>query len=62
MEHALLGENIQKATQFINSEKFKEVDQIQQELLIAQVAAMTSYYRILETRIRLLNKTGASKC
>lgn len=48
-----LEERTDKLLNFLNSDKFDELDEINQELLTSQYHAMSSYASILGARVRL---------
>lgn len=52
-ESAELSERIKKISSFVTSDKFKELSEQQQNLLMAQNLVMESYLCILTERIRV---------
>ena len=56
IEHKELLEKVDKLTEFIRSDKFKDVKPYQQALLQSQLSTMLTYLRILELRIENLTE------
>ena len=53
-EQTLLEEKLNKLNSFTQSDKFDEIDQRQQSLLIIQAGAMYTYNECLKARIEIL--------
>lgn len=53
-EREELDAKMNKLDDFIGSDKFKAIDQVQQSLLKLQSSAMETYYRCLDERIKWL--------
>ena len=53
-EQSLLEEKLNKLNSFTQSDKFDEIDQRQQSLLIIQAGAMYTYNECLKARIEIL--------
>ena len=53
-EESQLRDRINKLYDFIESDKFDEVEREQQSLLLIQLNAMRTYWRILQTRLNRL--------
>ena len=56
IEHDELGERLQKLLAFLETEKFKSLDEVSSYLLCTQCDAMTSYLETLEVRMKLMSK------
>lgn len=57
-EEAQLSERLAKLVAFTQSPMFGQLQEIDQELLAAQLFVMQSYASILNTRLRLATKIG----
>lgn len=55
-EHSELSEKIEKLSNFLESERFSDIDKEQQELLKQQYQVMLEYQQILIQRIKLLQE------
>lgn len=55
VEAELLSRNVKKLKAFIDSDKFSSVDSLNQDLMIAQSAAMSTYLAVLKIRFTLAN-------
>jgi hypothetical protein len=53
-EENILNSNIEKLYDFIQSEKFNKIDDVQKPLLLIQLNAMRTYWRCLTARINNL--------
>lgn len=53
-EQSLLEEKLNKLNSFTQSDKFDEIDQRQQSLLVIQAGAMYTYNECLKARIEIL--------
>ena len=53
-EQAQLEEKLNKLNDFIQSEKVKEIDPVQKDLLLVQAGAMYTYNECLKARISRL--------
>lgn len=60
IEHNELNDRIIKLTQFIHSEKFKDMNDENRDLLIAQLHAMIVYHSILTRRIKINIQKGVT--
>ena len=56
IEQSELDNKLDKLNDFISSDKFNEIEEEQQNLLLAQQGTMARYLCILRDRLNLLNK------